>query len=138
MRPRPCPDELSAGFWEAVDRHMLSIQRCSACNLYQHPPQWSCDACGSLDLRLEEVSGDARVHSWVTTYRPLAAGFHGQLPYTAVCVGLVEQDNLYLLTDLPVGVNERDLEIGAPARVKFVDYDGFALPQFAIEPGCLR
>ena len=44
-RPAPVVTELSQGFWDAVARGELAVQRCAACGLLRHYPQPLCPAC---------------------------------------------------------------------------------------------
>src|SRR5207302_5168536 len=45
-RPVPLPDEITAGFWDSIRSHRLSLQRCATCSRFNHPPILSCRACG--------------------------------------------------------------------------------------------
>ena len=131
-RPRPVPDAVSAGFWEAAAREELVIQRCSACRRYQHPPQPLCRCCGSTETAFERVSGAARLWSWTTTHHNVLPGFAGAIPYVSVVVELVEQAGLFLVSDLVGREVGAVLRLGAPMRAVFpaAGEGGVVLPQF--------
>jgi uncharacterized protein len=132
-RPRPQPDEVSRGFWDASARGVLAVQRCKQCSYYQHPPRAICRACGATNLTFDPVSGDARLWSWTVTHHNVLSGFEAAIPYTCVIVELVEQPELFLASDLIGREHLRaDLKVGMPMRVIFPDYGGSGpvLPQF--------
>ncbi len=132
-RPRPRPDAISRGFWDAAERGELAIQRCAACRRFQHPPRALCKACGDAELRFETVSGEATLWSWTITHHSVLDGFDAALPYTCMVVELREQTGLLLLSDLVGREAERDnLKLGAAMRVMFPKRSGDApvLPQF--------
>ncbi len=129
-RPRPVPDRLSAPFWEATAAGQLSIQRCSACGYYSHPPLPLCDRCSSADLAFEEVSGRAVVYSYTVNHQRNVAGFEDAVPYVNLVVELEEQPRLFLVSDLPIDGADW-VVIDAPVEVVFEPIEGgVALPQF--------
>ena len=136
-RPRPAADPLTKPFWDSAHRHVLAVQRCGACAVYQHPPQLRCHHCGSTSrLGYEPVSGSARVVSWTRVCQGLVAGFEDVGPYVNVVVELVEQPGLFMVTDHP-GADPAffdRLRTGAPMQVRFEEVEpGLTLPQFRFE-----
>ena len=133
VRPIPRPDAISRGFWDATGRGELAIQRCPDCGNYQHPPRPICHACGCTAPVYARVSGEARLVSWTTTYHNVLPGFAAALPYSCLVVELVEQKELFMLSDL-VGRAEiaSGLAFGMKMRVVFPAGDGESpvLPQF--------
>jgi uncharacterized OB-fold protein len=132
-RPRPQPDDVSRGFWDASERGVLAIQRCQQCQFYQHPPRPICRACGAIKLAFELVSGDARLWGWTVTHHNVLSGFEAAIPYTCLILELVEQAELFLASDLIGREHLRgDLKIGMPMRVVFPGDGGGGpvLPQF--------
>ncbi len=133
-RPTPVASELTQGFWDAVARGTLAVQRCGDCRRYQHPPRATCRMCGSLEVAFEDVSGRGRVWSWTTTRHGLVSSFDGVLPYACAVVELDEQPGLFFVTDF-IGREEQipPLELGARARVRMLTSGGVTLPQFAVD-----
>ncbi|MGE0802622.1 MAG: Zn-ribbon domain-containing OB-fold protein [Lautropia sp.] len=133
-RARPADEPLTRPFWEAAAAQRLVIQRCAACRRFQHPPAPRCQACGEVaQLGFEAVSGHARVVSWSCIRQALVGGFETVVPYTNVVVELVEQEGLYLVTDLPGDVTGPDspMAVGAAMTAVFETVSpGFVLPQF--------
>ncbi len=133
-RPKPRVDRVSQGFWDAAARGELAIQRCARCGVYQHPPRPLCRACGGTDVAFAPVSGEARLWGWTVTHHGVLDGFESALPYTCMVVELVEQEGLWLISDL-VGREElrENLALGMTMRAVFpeLDGDGTVLPQFA-------
>jgi uncharacterized protein len=131
-RPVPQPDAVSQGFWDAAERGELAIQRCANCRVYQHPPRPVCRACGGTDLGFEPVSGEGRIWSWTVTHHSVLKGFEAAIPYSCLIIELIEQEGLFLISDL-IGRegNGESLRIGSPMRVVFPRTDrGPILPQF--------
>jgi uncharacterized OB-fold protein len=135
IRPKPSPDAVSSGFWDAAARGKLAIQRCTDCRTFQHPPRPLCRACGGTDLRFEEVSGKGKLWSWTITHRSVLNGFETAVPYTCLIVELLEQKNLFLLSDLIGRDAEGEFRVGMPMHVVFLDTGkaGPLLPQFAAD-----
>lgn len=131
-RPRPVPDPVSAGFWEAAASGQLAIQRCADCRRFQHPPQPTCRACSSGAVGFERVSGQARLWSWTVTHHNVLPGFAPAIPYVNIVAEIVEQPGLFLLSDLIGREDSVKLRLGAPLRAVFprtADGDP-VLPQF--------
>src|SRR5216684_7547444 len=76
-RPKPIPvaDDLTRPFWDAARERRLVVQRCEACGYYNHPPRVACDACLSLKLRFEPVSGRGAVHTFTVMHQRNVPGF---------------------------------------------------------------
>jgi uncharacterized protein len=57
-------------YWEAAARGQLSIQRCNTCGKHYFYPRSFCRYCTSRDVEWTDVSGRARLVSYVINYRP--------------------------------------------------------------------
>jgi uncharacterized OB-fold protein len=79
---------LSAEFYALAASGTLHLQRCSACNVWRHPPRYRCAACGSDAYTWEAVSGRGRVFTWTVTHRPIDPAFTP--PYAVVVAELEE------------------------------------------------
>lgn len=125
-RPVPDPDPASAPFWEAAARHELRVQRCSSCGRWRHPPRPMCPACGSFEHAFEEVSGRARIWSWVIAHPPVLPAFAEKAPYNVVVVELDEGVRMIgNLLDVP----DEEIAEGMQVTVTFEDVaEGVALP----------
>lgn len=132
-RPVPLADAVSQGFWDAVARRELAIQRCRDCGGFQHPPRPLCRACGGASLEFERVSGEGRLWSWTTTYHEVIGGFGPALPFTCMVIELPEQVGLYVLSDLIGRERPIALRAGMRMRVVFPDIEPM-LPQFEAVP----
>ena len=125
QRPVPVPDELSAPFWEAAARHVLTLSRCSDCGTLTHPPDVVCDTCGSTDPRFTAtpVEGRGVVRSWTVVRQSFLPGFAELLPFVLVDVQLVGPEldgrpDVRLVGRLLDGA-DAPLAAGAPVRVAF-------------------
>ena len=98
--PRPLPDADSAPFWAAVREGRLVVQRCTACGTYRFPPTAVCRRCRSTGTTWAEVSGQARVLSWIVTHQVFHPAFAGAAPYAVLLVELAEQPGLAMYGNL--------------------------------------
>jgi uncharacterized OB-fold protein len=134
QRPVPVPDEQSAGYWEAAERKVLAIARCSHCGHYVIPPGIVCRNCLSSTpaFVFEPVSGRGRIRSWTIIRDAFLPGFVADVPYVIVDVELEEQTDLRMLGRLVDGA-EAELRLGLPVTVTFDDRDaGPPIPAFAL------
>nr|WP_090343518.1 OB-fold domain-containing protein [Mycolicibacterium malmesburyense]CRL74553.1 putative nucleic-acid-binding protein containing a Zn-ribbon [Mycolicibacterium malmesburyense] len=131
-RPAPVPDDISAPFWAATARHVLTVARCSQCRTLTLPPDAICAACGSTDPRyvFTPVSGRGVVRSWIVVRQSFLPGF--AVPFVLVDVELEEQDDLRLIGRL-LDADAAELHIGAAVSVTFEDVnDEIAVPAFEL------
>jgi uncharacterized protein len=128
-RVLPVSDEVSAPYWDAASRHVLTVARCGRCGTFAMPPDVVCTACGSTDPRYEftPVSGHGVVRSWVVVRQSFLLGF--DVPFVLVDVELAEQHQLRLIGRLLDG----EPKLGAAVRVVFEDVaDGIAVPAWEL------
>jgi uncharacterized OB-fold protein len=126
-RPLPEPDPDTAFFWEGTAQRKLLILRCQKCGRYVHYPKPMCPACGSIDLKPEEVSGRGTVYTYTVTHQAVP-GY--EPPFAVVIVELEEQEGLRLVSNL-VDVEPDDVRIGMPVEVTFLPVDeDVVLPLF--------
>jgi hypothetical protein len=129
-RALPAVTDLTRPFWEAANEGRLAIQRCQACDYFNHPPKTLCDRCQSGDLRFEDVSGHGTVWSFTVMHQKSIAGFQDSVPYLTALVELAEQKHLLLVTNLPE-LDAANVKIGMRVHVSFQRLsDDIALPQF--------
>ena len=134
QRPKPVPiaDELSAPFWNAARERRLTIQRCSDCGYFNHPPRPFCDACLSQKLAFERVSGRGTIYSFTVMHQRDVSGFEHEAPFINIVVEVVEQPMLLMVANLLITERHR-VHIGAPVEVYFEDRGGDnIIPQFRI------
>ena len=116
--PDPAPDEESAAWWEALQAHRLTVQRCTTCGRHRFPPLPACPWCAGRSSERVEVSGRGTVYSMITVHRPLP-GYGGPLPGTIAAVQLDEGPRM--LGRVPPGTSPA---IGDPVEVCFADHVG--------------
>jgi uncharacterized OB-fold protein len=133
-RPLPVPDEVSAPYWAAAARHVLTVARCGQCGTFAVPPDVVCLSCGTTDPAYEftEVSGRATVRSWTVIRKAFLPGFDQEIPFVLVDAELEEQAELRLIGRLLNGV-DAGLWIGAKVQVAFEDLTPeIAIPAFEL------
>ena len=127
-RPIPTPEGLNAEFYAHCAAGKLAIQRCSDCEAWRHLPRYMCPECGSEKWTWQNVSGDARLHSWTVTHRAMHPAFANDVPYVVGVVELAEGPRLVA----PIrNVRAEDLTLDQPLRLAFERLsDEIALPVF--------
>ncbi len=127
-KPLPRIDEESRGWWEALARHELYVQRCRDCGTLRLPPRALCTNCLSGGIEWLRASGQAVVYSYTVTHQNQAPGFREELPYVLAIVQLAEGPRL--MTNV-VGCAPDQVRIGMPVEVVFDDVTpDVTLPKF--------
>lgn len=127
-KPLPRIDEESRGYWEALARHELYLQRCRACGTLRFYPRALCPSCLSDATEWVRASGRGTVYSFTVTYQNQAPGFREEVPYVLAIVELAEGPRL--MTNV-VGSSPEQVRIGMPVEVVFEDVTPeITLPKF--------
>jgi uncharacterized OB-fold protein len=92
--PPPERTELTAPYWEALDRGELVFQRCSECGSAWLPARTECPRCLAPEWGWEKASGGGRLVSWVVYHRSYHPAFADRLPYNVAVVELDEGPRL--------------------------------------------
>ncbi len=124
--PLPSPDALTQPFWDACRAGRLEVMQCGCCGHGFLPAAPCCPQCWSEDVALCEVSGRARVFSFVIYRRT----YHPALPAPYV-VALIELEEGPRLISNVVGCEPEEVEIDMPVHVVFESAGDFMLPRFA-------
>ncbi|MFI9387024.1 Zn-ribbon domain-containing OB-fold protein [Kutzneria sp. NPDC052558] len=124
--PAPTPD--TAPYWAAAAEGRLEIQHCNACGRHYFYPRPFCRHCFSPDVAWVEVTGNARLLSYVIARKPLR-GFEPVSPVIAV-VELDEGPRL-MTNIVDIDPDPDLLVLDMPLRVRFHQRDDMTLPVFA-------
>jgi uncharacterized protein len=125
-RPLPKPTPETQGFWDAVARHELQLQRCADCDEAYFPPQPTCPRCGGGAVTSFVAGGAATLYSFVVSHLA-PPGFTP--PYVLGVVELEEGPRLLspvVGADLAAGEPQLD----DPLEVDFEDVEGTTLYTF--------
>ena len=130
IKPLPVPDDLTSPYWAAARKHELCIQRCTACEAYQHPPQPQCGQCGASEFEWPKLSGQGTVFSFIVDRRLMTPGFDE--PYVVAQINPIEAQR----DTVRITANIRECELDQvycemPVEVIFEDVnETITLPQF--------
>jgi uncharacterized OB-fold protein len=117
-------------FWQWCAQGELRLQRCLTCGELCWPAVAACEFCGGPDVTWERLSGRGRVVAWTTFERDYYAGML-PIPWDTILVELAEGP---LFLSNPKGFGWRDITIGMPVKVAFLDCEdgagAFSLPVF--------
>jgi uncharacterized OB-fold protein len=130
--PRPAPPvtELSQGFWDAVARKTLAVQRCGACNTLRHYPQPLCPRCQSNAFDWAPVSGRGEIYSYTVAHRAFHPAWKDHVPYVIATIELDE--GVRMVCDL-LDVDPETVAIGQRVEVDFAELPGQGwMPRFKV------
>lgn len=117
-KPLPRVDEESRGWWEALARHELYVQRCRDCGTLRLPPRALCTKCLSSAVEWKRATGRGTVYSFTVTHQNQAPGFRESLPYVLAIVELAEGPRIMTnVVECPVD----QVRIGMPVEVVYDD-----------------
>ena len=81
-------DPYAEQFWSFTTKNELRLQQCGDCGGMRWPPAAVCDGCLSASYKWVEVTGAAKLVSWVTFRRQYFPQYPP--PHTAIVVELGE------------------------------------------------
>jgi len=117
-------------WWTRVRQHQLTVQRCTGCRAFRHPPSPVCHRCHSFEFEWSPVSGKGTVYSWIIANHPPSPALKEQVPYNVVVVELDDADGIRMMGNL-IDVPDSQIHIGLPVEVVFEDInDQVTLPQW--------
>lgn len=126
---RPVVNYDNRGYWEAMKRHELVIQRCTNCGLRVHPPRPMCPRCLSTDKEWAKSSGKGHIYTWVNFVYDKSGYPAIKVPYAVVVVEL-EDEGVRILSNV-VDMKPEDIYIGMPVEAVFDDIaDDLTLVKF--------
>jgi uncharacterized protein len=126
-RPLPELNDDNAFFWKSGADGQLRFLHCEPCNYFIHPPAPVCPKCLESAPQPKAVSGQATVRSVTINHQPWGPGL--PVPYAIAIVGMVEQDDLNLTTNI-IGAEPQAIAIGDRVRVVFEQRDDIHVPLF--------
>jgi hypothetical protein len=116
FRIMPALSDRNKHFWQGGRDGELRFQKCNGCGYFIHPPSVICPKCWSKDIGIEAVSGRAEVLTFSVNVQNWMPGL--EPPFVLAIVGLVEQDDLRLTTNI-VNIDPYEVKIGMPVQVLF-------------------
>ena len=128
-RPLPERNDLSAGYWEAAQRHQLAVQCCGECGALRHYPQERCPDCLSATHHWAPLSGRGTIYTYVVSHAAFHPFFEDRLPYVVATIDLDE--GVRVMSDLDEAPDQ--IRIGAAVEVFFERLDDeITLPRFRL------
>ncbi|MBW2290997.1 MAG: OB-fold domain-containing protein [Deltaproteobacteria bacterium] len=117
-KPLPVATATSRPFWEALTRHEVQIQQCSACHAWIYYPRTCCPRCLSPELQWQQISGTGTLYSFTIARRPTAPFWADELPQL---IAMVELDEGPRLTSTLCNVEEDAIRVGMRLQPVFDD-----------------
>ncbi len=117
-KPLPVATATSRPFWEALTRHEVQIQQCSACHAWIYYPRTCCPRCLSPELEWQQISGTGTLYSFTIARRPTAPFWADELPQL---IAMVELDEGPRLTSTLCNVEEDAIRVGMRLQPVFDD-----------------
>jgi len=132
--PLPSITEDTRPFWDACRRRTLSVQRCTACGAFRHPPAPVCWRCRDFAHEWVAVSGRGTIFTHAVVHRAFLPALESRVPYTVVLVALDDAPGVRILSNL-VEARPDQVRIGLPVEVVFEDVTAeVTVPRFRPRP----
>ena len=113
-------------YWDALAKHQLSLQCCSACGFVRYPPGQFCPECWSDAHEWKPLSGKGSVLSVVWYMQSLDKRFP-EVPYNVSLVKLTEGP---AVISNVLGAKFGEIAIGDAVRASYLDDKGFTALMF--------
>ncbi len=120
-KPLPLATATSKPFWDALTRHQVQIQQCTACDAWIYYPRAFCPECLSPELEWKQISGEGTLYSFTIARRPTAPFWADEVPQL---IAVVELDEGPRLTSTLCNIEEADIRVGMRLRPVFDDIAG--------------
>jgi uncharacterized OB-fold protein len=132
-KPVPAHDGLDQGFYQALSRGELAVQRCNKCGTMQFAPEWLCHRCQSTDLGWQKVSGRGRVYSWIRVWHPVHPALKDACPYIVAVVELPDAGGARMVGNVR-GDPMQEVPFDAEVEAVFEQHpeQGFTLVQWRL------
>ena len=118
-------------FWTGGKDGCLMIQRCTRCDLYQHPPLPICSACRTETVGLVAVSGKGKVKTYTVNHQAWLPGLDE--PFVIAAIELDEQAELYVYSNILAPPEQ--VRSGMRVHVIFEHLEDVWLPLFVLDGG---
>lgn len=124
-------DRDTAEHYRGYLRRELVLNRCADCGRWIHPMRPMCPACWSWNVVPTRATGRGTVHLVTLLHQgPPADGVdYAQGPHPVVTVQLEEQPGLRFTSTI-VGCAPRDVRIGMPVELDWIERNGSPYPAF--------
>jgi uncharacterized OB-fold protein len=130
-KPLPTPTPTSKPYWDALRRHEVHMQRCTACGKFVFYPRSNCPFCLSPDLEWQRIAANGTVYTFTIARRATAPQFEDEVPQK---IAVVELDEGPRLTTTLVNVAPEDITIGMRVKPYFDDIPGTEITLLRYEP----
>jgi uncharacterized OB-fold protein len=107
---------------EWFTRGVITIQRCSDCQAFQHPPDEICGTCQGDRLQWRECEGGGHIESVAVVHQAVHPAFKASVPYALVVVSLDDAPGVNVIGNV-VDRRPQDVEIGQRVRAVFEQVD---------------
>ena len=122
---------------EWFTRGVITIQRCSDCRTFQHPPDEHCCTCQGTELHWHECGGGGRIESVAVVHQAVHPAFKSSVPYAVAVVSLDDAPGVNAIGNI-VNRDPHDIAIGQRVRAVFEeiaatdDRERIWLPQWEV------
>jgi uncharacterized OB-fold protein len=129
--PTPASTPDTAPYWDGAREGRLRIQRCLECERHYFYPRAVCRYCTSPNVEWVDVSGRARLVSYVIDARPVP-GMEGASPVIALV--RLDEGPTMLTNIVEIEPTPENLRLDMALTVTFTQRGDAALPVFAPAP----
>lgn len=96
----------------------LTVQRCEACGMVQHPPMDVCHRCQSLSFAYEAAAGSGTIANFTIVHHASDARLKPLVPYNVALVRLTDHPDVLVVGNV-IDVAPDEIHVGADVRCSF-------------------
>lgn len=136
-KPIPLKNQDNQPYWDAADRHELSLQKCKKCDHFEHPAGPTCASCGSEEVSWVTLGKNikATIYSYIISHRPFLPGFQDDLPLIIAQAELEDVPEVKIMCNL-LECKTENVHIGMPVKMTWQDItEERSLPQWIPREG---
>lgn len=126
----PQPQPGTKPFWDGCKRHVLLLQKCDQCGMYQFYPRSICTRCSASSLDWVEASGRGTVLTWTIVRHSVSEAYADDIPYVIALIKL--QEGPTMMSQL-IECDQESVQSGMRVQVSFQDWtDDISMPMFRV------
>lgn len=125
---RPAAHLLAQPYWAELAQGRLSLQHCSDCGAFRHPPGPICAHCRSFRSGWAPASGRATLNTYTEVFHAVHPALQAEVPYVVTLVDL--EEGVRMVSGIR-SVPAASLRVGMPLLCRVVRIDSeLCLPFF--------
>lgn len=119
-------------WYDALEEGKFLATKCERCGSYEFPPLYCCNSCGGMEMVWEEISGNAKLLSFVLN-GPMSES--EKEPY---CLGCVQLEEGTTFNAIVFGLNKQNAKeinsrLPVPLKIETLQREGYKTIAFRVQ-----